>query len=84
MNETIKVLTIIATIFIPLGFIAGVYGMNFNPEKSPWNMPELGWYFGYPFALGLMTLVAVSLVVFFRRKGWLGGDGSLISNLSDR
>ncbi|HSS65523.1 MAG TPA: magnesium/cobalt transporter CorA [Gammaproteobacteria bacterium] len=72
MNETMKVLTIIATIFIPLGFIAGVYGMNFNPEKSPWNMPELGWYLGYPFALGLMVLVAVGLVLYFKHKGWLG------------
>ena len=44
MNEVMKVLTIIATIFIPLTFIAGIYGMNFNPEKSPWNMPELNSY----------------------------------------
>ncbi len=50
-NEIMKVLTIIATIFIPLGFIAGVYGMNFKSAVSPWNMPELSWYFGYPFAL---------------------------------
>ncbi|GIX06755.1 MAG: magnesium transport protein CorA [Candidatus Poribacteria bacterium] len=44
MNEVMKVLTIIATIFIPLSFIAGIYGMNFNPDVSPWNMPELNWY----------------------------------------
>jgi hypothetical protein len=48
MNEVMKVLTIIATIFIPLTFIAGIYGMNFNPESSPWNMPELSWRWGYP------------------------------------
>ena len=75
MNEIMKVLTIIATIFIPLGFIAGVYGMNFDPEVSPLNMPELHWYFGYPFALALMLAVAVGLLEYFRRKGWLGGRG---------
>ncbi|MDT8437026.1 MAG: magnesium/cobalt transporter CorA, partial [Gemmatimonadota bacterium] len=52
MNEIMKVLTIIATIFIPLSFIAGLYGMNFDPSVSRWNMPELGWPFGYAFALG--------------------------------
>jgi magnesium transporter len=72
MNETMKLLTIIATIFIPLGFIAGVYGMNFDRAVSPFNMPELGWYLGYPMALGLMLAVAVGLLAFFRRKGWLG------------
>jgi magnesium transporter len=46
--------------------------MNFNPDKSPWNMPELDWYFGYPFALGLMAAVAIGLVVYFVRKGWIG------------
>ena len=55
MNEIMKVLTIIATIFIPLSFIAGVYGMNFDPEKSPWNLPELSRYYDYPYALGLMA-----------------------------
>lgn len=71
MNEVMKVLTIIATIFIPLSFIAGVYGMNFDSSRSPWNMPELGWYFGYPAALALMAAVGGALVVWFRRKGWL-------------
>jgi magnesium transporter len=71
MNEIMKVLTIIATIFIPLSFIAGLYGMNFERAASPWNMPELGWYFGYPFALGVMALVAMGLLLFFRRRGWL-------------
>lgn len=73
MNEVMKVLTIIATIFIPLSFVAGVYGMNFNPEASPFNMPELNWYLGYPFALGIMVLVAAGLLFYFRRKGWIGG-----------
>lgn len=73
MNEIMKVLTIIATIFIPLSFIAGVYGMNFDPHVSPFNMPELRWYLGYPFAWGIMLLVAAGLVYYFRRKGWMGG-----------
>ncbi len=71
MNETMKVLTIIATIFIPLSFIAGLYGMNFERSAGPWNMPELGWYWGYPFALAVMAAVAIALLVFFRRKGWI-------------
>jgi magnesium transporter len=71
MNEIMKVLTIIATIFIPLSFVAGLYGMNFDPTVSPFNMPELGWYWGYPVALGVMALVAVGLLVFFRRRGWI-------------
>lgn len=72
MNEVMKVLTLIATIFIPLGFIAGLYGMNFDPSISPWNMPELSWYFGYPMALGLMVVTTLGFLVFFRRRGWLG------------
>ncbi|MGD8394993.1 MAG: magnesium/cobalt transporter CorA [Candidatus Eiseniibacteriota bacterium] len=75
MNEVMKVLTIIATIFIPLGFVAGLYGMNFD-TSSPWNMPELGWRFGYPFVLGFMLATAVAMLVFFRRRGWLGGAGA--------
>jgi magnesium transporter len=71
-NEIMKVLTIIATIFIPLGFVAGVYGMNFKTEISPFNMPELDWYFGYPFALSLMLAVAGVLLIYFWRKGWIG------------
>jgi magnesium transporter len=67
MNEVMKVLTMIATIFIPLTFIAGVYGMNFRV------MPETEWTWGYPFSLGLMGIIAAALVYYFRRKGWLGG-----------
>jgi len=73
-NDVMKLLTIIATIFIPLSFIAGLYGMNFDPKASPWNMPELGWHLGYPFALGLMAAVGLGLVLFFHRKGWIGGE----------
>ena len=71
MNAVMKVLTIIATIFIPLTFIAGIYGMNFNAEESPLNMPELNWYWGYPAALLAMAVVAVIMLFYFRRKKWL-------------
>jgi magnesium transporter len=70
MNEVMKVLTIISTVFIPLSFIAGLYGMNFNPEVSAWNMPELNWVFGYPAALTVMALCAGAMLLFFARKGW--------------
>ncbi|MCW9708360.1 magnesium/cobalt transporter CorA [Fodinibius salsisoli] len=71
MNEIMKVLTIIATIFIPLTFVAGIYGMNFNPEASPYNMPELSYYWGYPVAWAVMLVSAGSMVYYFKRKGWL-------------
>jgi len=71
MNAVMKVLTIIATIFIPLTFIAGIYGMNFNPERSPFNMPELNWYWGYPLVLFVMGIVAIVMLIYFRRKRWL-------------
>ena len=74
MNEIMKVLTVISTIFIPLSFMAGLWGMNFDPNISPLNMPELRWVYGYPAALLLMAVVSGSLVLFFFRKGWLGGD----------
>ncbi|MCC5845297.1 MAG: magnesium/cobalt transporter CorA [Verrucomicrobia bacterium] len=67
LNEIIKVLTIISTVFIPLTFIAGVYGMNFE------NMPELYWPGGYLFAWGLMFACAGGMVLMFRRRGWIGG-----------
>ncbi|MDX1586164.1 MAG: magnesium/cobalt transporter CorA [Balneolaceae bacterium] len=71
MNEVMKVLTIIATIFIPITFIAGVYGMNFDPGASPYNMPELSWYWGYPAAWASMIIVAAIMVYYFKRKEWL-------------
>lgn len=70
MNDVMKLLTVISSIFIPLTFIAGVYGMNFNPEKSPFNMPELDWYWGYPACLLVMAATAIALISFFHRKGW--------------
>jgi magnesium transporter len=71
MNEVMKTLTIMASIFIPLTFIAGIYGMNFNPDVSPLNMPELNSALGYPFAILSMVLVALIMILYFKRKDWL-------------
>ncbi|KPL07792.1 magnesium transporter [bacterium SM23_57] len=71
MNEIMKVLTIIATIFIPLGFLAGVFGMNFDPTVSPYNMPELGFRYGYLMFWIVVMLVGGGLFLFFKRKRWL-------------
>ena len=70
MNQVMKLLTIIATIFIPLTFIVGLYGMNFN-TSVPGNMPELNLPYAYPVCVGAMAAVAVFMLVYFRRKGWL-------------
>lgn len=70
MNEVMKFLTVMSSIFIPLTFIAGIYGMNFNTEKSPLNMPELNWYWGYPLCLAVMALIAIGLCFFFWHRGW--------------
>ena len=74
MNAVVKLLTIISTVFIPLTFIAGVYGMNFDPDSSSLNMPELRWVYGYPAALGLMFVVGSVTLVAFWRMGWLGAE----------
>jgi magnesium transporter len=71
MNEIMQVLTVIATIFIPLTFIVGIYGMNFNTQVSPWNMPELNWYWGYPIIWAIMLVVTALLLILFHRKNWL-------------
>lgn len=69
-NDVMRVLTVIATIFIPMTFVVGVYGMNFN-TSHPWNMPELNWPYGYPLVLGAMALYAIGMFVFFKRKDWI-------------
>ncbi|MEJ2109256.1 MAG: magnesium/cobalt transporter CorA [Acidobacteriota bacterium] len=71
MNEVMKVLTIIATIFIPLGFLAGIYGMNFDTSISPFNLPELGLRYGYILFWILVLLIGGGLFLFFKRKKWL-------------
>jgi magnesium transporter len=87
MNEVMKVLTMMSTVFIPLTFIVGVYGMNFHTERSPWNMPELDWYYGYPACLLVMAITAGLLTYYFYRKGWLAREvdsfAEAASNLSD-
>jgi magnesium transporter len=65
MNAVMKVLTIIATIFMPLTFLAGVYGMNFK------RMPELEWPWGYPLILAVMAFIAILMLILFRRKKWI-------------
>lgn len=72
MNEVMKMLAVITTLFMPMTFVTGLYGMNFDTGRSPWNMPELEWYFGYPFALSLMGVLAVTFLWYFKRKGWIG------------
>jgi magnesium transporter len=72
MNAVMRTLTVISTIFIPLTFIAGVYGMNFNPDASGWNMPELNAPYGYVVTMALMALMAGGMMWVFWRKGWLG------------
>ena len=75
LNEVMKVLTIITTVFIPLSFIAGIYGMNFD-TNHPANMPETRWEYGYPIVLGMMLAIAVAMMWAFWRKGWLGSRES--------
>jgi magnesium transporter len=65
MNEIMKMLTIIATIFIPLTFITGIYGMNFQ------NMPEIKWVWGYPIVLLGMLIIGIVMVIYFKRKKWM-------------
>jgi magnesium transporter len=71
MSEVMKTLTLISTVMLPLTFIAGIYGMNFK------HMPELAWVGGYPFALGVMAVVAGGILLWFRRRGWLGAKDDL-------
>ncbi len=64
MNTNMMLLTVITSVFIPITFIAGVYGMNFK------YMPELEWKYGYFIALGVMFIISISMVLWFKRKGW--------------
>ena len=71
MNEVMKTLTIFASIFIPLGFLAGVYGMNFDTSVSSFNLPELGFEYGYIMFWSLALCIGGGLLLFFRKKKWL-------------
>ncbi len=71
MNQVMKVLTIIATVFIPLTFIVGVYGMNFNPDAGPFSMPELNQPYGYLIIWGVMLSCAGGMLAYFRKQKWL-------------
>jgi len=70
LNEVMRVLTVIATVFIPPTFIVGVYGMNFDRRAGPWNMPELGWPYGYLFAWVVILGLIVGMLAFFKRRKW--------------
>lgn len=77
MNEIMRVLTIIATLFMPLSFIVGVYGMNFDPDAGPLNMPELRWKYGYVAVWGVIGLTVIGMLYYFYRKRWLGAQSPL-------
>ncbi|MGC1307780.1 MAG: magnesium/cobalt transporter CorA [Phormidesmis sp.] len=81
MNEVMKTLTVISSIFIPLTFIVGVYGMNFNTRVSPWNMPELDAYWGYPLCWAGMVAIALSLTYYFWRQGWFDSSATKVPRL---
>ena len=66
LNETMKLLTLMASFFIPLTFFAGIYGMNFE------HMPELDWLYAYPTFWGICIIISSSMFWYFRRKGWIG------------
>lgn len=70
MNDVMKVLTVFGTIFLPLTFVTGLYGMNFD-TASRWNMPELHWRFGYFYVLGVLLAIVIGMLLYFRRKRWL-------------
>ncbi len=71
LNDIMKVLTIFSAIFIPLTFIAGIYGMNFNSETSQYNMPELNSNYGYPIVLFIMLVCAIGMIIYFKKKKWI-------------
>jgi magnesium transporter len=71
LNEVIKVLTVISTVFIPLTFVVGVYGMNFDPDAGPWSMPELRWPWGYVACMAGLVAMGLGLLAWFWHKGWI-------------
>lgn len=76
MNEVIRVLAVISTIFMPLTFIVGIYGMNFNTAVSSYNMPELNHPYGYPVTMLVMGLIALGMILAFAKAGWFSASGT--------
>lgn len=70
LNEVMRLLTVISTLFIPPTFVVGLYGMNFDRQASPWNMPELSWTYGYPAVVLLIVSMMGGMLVYFRKKKW--------------
>ncbi len=70
-NDVMRVLTVLSSVFMPLTFLAGIYGMNFDHEASSWNMPELHQKYGYPIFVGISLVIAITMVIIFKRKKWL-------------
>jgi magnesium transporter len=71
LNDAMRVLTVIATLFIPPTFVVGIYGMNFDRDAGPLSMPELSWPYGYLVVMGIIGVMMVSMFFFFRRKRWI-------------
>jgi magnesium transporter len=71
LNDVMRVLTMIATLFIPSTFLVGVYGMNFDRDAGPWSMPELGWPYGYIAVVIICIASMIGMLIFFRRKHWI-------------
>ncbi len=82
MNSIMKVLTIISTTFMPLAFLTGLYGMNFNTSISRWNMPELNWRYGYVGVLAVMVLITAIQFYMFWRRGWIGKQSNILEGLT--
>ncbi len=79
-SDGMRILTMIATIFMPMNFVAAVYGMNFDTKGSPWNMPELGWYYGYPAALLAMVGIGAGFALYLRKSRRLAPARSDLSS----
>jgi len=71
LNDVMRVLTVIATLFIPPTFIVGIYGMNFDRRAGPLSMPELSWPYGYVGVMAIIVAMMASMFLYFRRKRWI-------------
>jgi magnesium transporter len=71
LNDAMRVLTVIATLFIPPTFVVGIYGMNFDRDAGPLSMPELSWPYGYLVVMSAIGLLMASMYFYFKRKRWI-------------